>query len=62
MTVRTRILLACLAVALLPLIVFVLGARQEVRKRLVGQYDRSVADSRAVITQDLEAVRRFFSS
>ncbi len=57
MTFRSRILLACLAVALTPLVVFVSGARREVRNRLTSQYERSVSASRDVFQQDLARQR-----
>ncbi len=53
MTFRTRILVACLIVALAPLALFVLGARREVRERLSVLYRDLVSESREVIQQDL---------
>lgn len=53
MTFRTRILLACLFVALVPLLVFVAGARREVRARLAAGFEARVAASSDVVRQDL---------
>lgn len=53
MTVRTRILLACLLAAIAPLVVFALGARNEVRARISSQFEDRVAATTAIIRQDL---------
>jgi two-component system, NtrC family, nitrogen regulation sensor histidine kinase NtrY len=53
MTFRTRILVACLLAAVAPLVVFALGARNEVRDRLSAQFEARVAATSAVIQQDL---------
>jgi signal transduction histidine kinase len=50
---RSRILLACLIVAVAPLVVFVLGARRTVQERLTGEYDATVSSARTVVTRDL---------
>jgi signal transduction histidine kinase len=52
-TFRTRILLACIVVAVLPLSIFAFGARGEVRDRLEAQFEERVAATSAVIRQDL---------
>ena len=54
MTVRTRILIACLVVALAPLILFAVGARRAVRDRLGAEFRARVSASTAVIRQDLD--------
>lgn len=53
MTVRTRILLACLLAAIAPLVLFAVGARNEVRARISAQFEDRVAAVTAVIEQDL---------
>ena len=63
MTFRTRVLLACIAVAVAPLIVFGLGARRTVGNQLTEQYSTSVAASSSAIqdklaTQDSAIDRR----
>jgi signal transduction histidine kinase len=52
-TFRTRILLACLIVAVAPLVIFALGARRAVRERLTAQFAESVASASAVVSRDL---------
>jgi hypothetical protein len=54
MSVRTRILIACLVVALAPLVLFALGARRAVRERLGDEFRARVSASSAVIRQDLK--------
>jgi signal transduction histidine kinase len=51
---RTRILLACLAVGVTPLVLFTLGARREVRERLDAQFEARVAASTAAIRNELQ--------
>lgn len=53
MNFRTRILLASLAVALLPLLLFGLLARQEVRQNLGGQFRSRVDATSELVRQDL---------
>jgi len=53
MTVRTRILLASVAAAAVPLLIFTVGARQEVADRLDAQYQRRVQTVIDVIRADL---------
>ena len=53
MTFRTRVLLASIAVAVAPLIVFGLGARRTVGNQLTEQYSASVAASRSAIQDKL---------
>jgi signal transduction histidine kinase len=53
MTFRTRILLACLAVAVAPLILFALGARRAVHDRLTAQFEARVSAASDVIRDDL---------
>ena len=53
MIFRTRILIACLVVALVPLTLFALGARRAVHERLTSQFRARIAASTAVIRQDL---------
>ena len=53
MTFRTRILLACLVVAVGPLILFVLGARRAVNDRLTAQFEARVSAASDVIREDL---------
>jgi signal transduction histidine kinase len=53
MTTRTRILLACLAAAVIPLMLFVLGARHSIRTRLIAQYDQQVAVAADALRQEL---------
>lgn len=53
MTFRTRILLACLLVALVPLTVFVVGVRREVRSRLGKEFQERVEATGARIQNDL---------
>ena len=57
MSFRTRILYATLAVALIALIVFAVGARREVRNLLRNQYQSRVDASRKEIIDDLEQQR-----
>ena len=54
MTVRTRILIACLLVALAPLILFAIGARRAVRDLLTDQYRARVAASAADIQNEFK--------
>jgi hypothetical protein len=56
-TFRTRILLACIAVAVTPLVVFSLGARRVVRDRLSTQSGRC-ASSSAKIQENLDRQSR----
>ena len=53
MTFRTRILLACLAVAAVPLLIMAAGARQVVRERLTMQYQQSVEQSAQAVQAEL---------
>lgn len=53
MTFRTRILLACLIMAIAPLSIFALGARREVRQRLTVQFKERVFASSRVVENDL---------
>ena len=53
MTFRTRILLACLAVAAVPLLVLAAGARHVVRERLTLQYQASVGQSAQAVQAEL---------
>lgn len=53
MTFRTRILLACLMVAVAPLILFALGARRAVHDRLTAQFEARVSAASDVIREDL---------
>jgi two-component system, NtrC family, nitrogen regulation sensor histidine kinase NtrY len=57
-TFRTRILLACIAAALVPLALFATGARREVRARVGAQFEERVAATTSVIRQDLDMHRR----
>jgi two-component system, NtrC family, nitrogen regulation sensor histidine kinase NtrY len=57
-TFRARILLACIAAALVPLALFATGARREVRARVGAQFEERVAATTAVIRQDLDMHRR----
>jgi two-component system, NtrC family, nitrogen regulation sensor histidine kinase NtrY len=52
-TFRTRILLACLFVALAPLVTFALGARRAVRDPLTAQFDERVASGSDAVRQEL---------
>jgi signal transduction histidine kinase len=52
-TFRTRILLACLAVGIAPLVLFALGARREVRERIGAQFEARVDASTATIRREL---------
>ena len=54
MTVRARILSACLVAAVAPLVVFAFGARREMSERVTAQYRARVSSLAQVITQDLE--------
>ncbi|MEX2283768.1 MAG: ATP-binding protein [Gemmatimonadota bacterium] len=54
MTFRTRILIACVIVALLPLSMFALGARRAVRSLLTEQFRARVAASAADIQQEFD--------
>ena len=54
MSFRTRILLACLAVGIAPLVIFALGARREVRERIGAQFQARVAASTATIRRELQ--------
>lgn len=54
MSFRAKLLLACLPLALLPLLVFGLVAREEVTDRLGAQYEERVAALADVIERDLE--------
>ncbi|HEX6134237.1 MAG TPA: ATP-binding protein [Longimicrobiales bacterium] len=53
MTFRTRILLACLVAALLPLILLAAGARYVVRERLIAQYEDRIAGSGELARREL---------
>lgn len=53
MTFRTRILLACLAVAAVPLLILAAGARHVVRDRLTLQYRESVEQSAQAVQAEL---------
>lgn len=53
MTFRTRILLACLAVAAVPLLVLAAGARHVVRERLTLQYQERVEQSALAVQAEL---------
>ncbi|HSJ31496.1 MAG TPA: ATP-binding protein [Longimicrobiales bacterium] len=53
MTFRTRILLACLAVAAVPLLILGAGARHVVRERLTLQYRESVEQSAQAVQAEL---------
>ena len=53
MTFRTRILLACLAVAAVPLLVLGAGARHVVRERLLEQYNASAEQSTRAVRAEL---------
>jgi len=53
MSVRTRTLLAIVVAALVPLLVFAVGARNEVASRLGAQYQTRVSNAVAVIRDDL---------
>jgi signal transduction histidine kinase len=54
MTFRTRILLACLTVAAVPLLILATGARHVVRERLTMQYRQRVAESSALVRRELD--------
>lgn len=53
MSMRTRILLAIVVAATVPLIVFAVGARNEVATRLGAQYEARVSNAVTVIRDDL---------
>jgi signal transduction histidine kinase len=53
MTFRTRLLVAFGVVVLVPLLVFGLGIRREMSRRVTGEYDRRVSSLVAVIRADL---------
>lgn len=53
MTFRTRLLVAFGVVVLVPLLVFGLGIRREMSRRVTGEYDRRVRSLVAVIRADL---------
>jgi signal transduction histidine kinase len=54
MTFRNRILIACLLVAVAPLVAFAIGARVAVRDRLIEDFDKRVATSSELIRKDLD--------
>ncbi|HEU5210312.1 MAG TPA: ATP-binding protein [Longimicrobiales bacterium] len=56
MSVRTRILLASVAAAAVPLLVFAIGARREVAERLGAQYQARVDGAVEVIRADLAGI------
>ena len=58
MTFRTRILLACLVVAVAPLLLFALGARLAVRDRLSAQFEARVSILSGLIREDLAQLSR----
>jgi len=53
MTFRARIVIACVIVALIPLIVFAVGARREIRAQLTAQYRARIDASTTGIQQNL---------
>jgi two-component system, NtrC family, nitrogen regulation sensor histidine kinase NtrY len=54
MSFRTRLLIAFGVVVLIPLLVFGLGIRSEMAKRVTGEYERRVAALESVINADME--------
>jgi signal transduction histidine kinase len=54
MSFRTRLLVAFLAVVLVPMLVFAIGIRREMDARLTAQYQQRVAAMVEVIREDLE--------
>ena len=58
MTFRTRILLACLAVAAVPLLILAAGARHVVRERLTEGYAERVSDEADALRRQLESRAR----
>ena len=53
MSIRSRIFLACIIAAGVPLLVFALGARREVAQRIGAQYETRVRSAVKVIRNDL---------
>lgn len=58
MSFRTRILLACVTAALVPLVVLAAGARHVVRERLTEQYAARAAESGAAVRAALRGTAR----